>query len=55
MKWTQLSPYCIQSGPYTVTKNHTASGWLYAAIVDKRILATGTAAECKSACQSHAK
>ena len=56
VKWVRVSDYCIQSGGYTVTKNHTQAGWLYAAIADKAVIGTyATAAEAQAALEGKRK
>lgn len=38
MRWTAQGNYAITSGPYLVTKNWTASGWVYLAFRDKALI-----------------
>lgn len=48
MKWTKDGEYAIRCDPWRITKNWTATGWLYALIRDKRVIGTASSAdECK--------
>lgn len=38
MKWEPTSKYSIRSGPFVVTKNWTAEGWIYLAFRDRELL-----------------
>lgn len=52
MQWTRLSPYCIQSGTYTVAKVSTGRWWYVAWRLKEMLGVFETAEEAKRVCES---
>ena len=57
MKWKQLSYYCVQSGPYTITKGEVAGEICYAAYRGKEPIGkvVGSAKIAMEYCEVHAE
>ncbi len=51
MRWQRDGNYAIRSGDFVITKNSTASGWVYLAFHKRELIAREKSAEAaKAAC-----